>query len=167
MIPGWVLKRYCEELAPVVHDIICASIIQGKYPSAYKHALVTPVPKVNPPNDIDNAFRQISILPQMAKALEKVQLKLNLSSLQFNENQDAFTSKRSTVTALTNISQNWFNVTHNTNSAKEGVHDHALFIDFRKAFDVVHHGILLCKLVAMNVTKAFWLWIRSFLEDRN
>ena len=170
-IPGWVLKRYCEELAPVVHDIICASITQCKYPSAYKHALVTPVPTVNPPNDIDNDFRQISILPKMAKVLEKVQmlekvqLKLNLTSLQLNENQHAFTSKRSTVTALTNISQNWFNVTDNSNSAKEGVH--ALFIDFRKAFDLVDHGILLRKLAAMNVIKAFWLWIRSFLEDRN
>ena len=61
-IPGWVLKRYCEELAPVVDDIICASIVQCKYPTAYKHALVTPVPKVKPPRDIDNDFRQISIL---------------------------------------------------------------------------------------------------------
>ena len=165
-IPGWVLKRYCsEELAPVVHDINCASITPCKCPSAYKHALVTPVSKVNPPNDIDNDFRQISILPQMAKVLEKVQLKLNLSSLQLNENQHVFTSKQSTVTALMNISQNWFNVTDNSNSAKEGVH--ALFIDFRKAFDLVDHGILLRKLAAMNVTKAFWLWIRSFLEDRN
>ena len=101
----------------------------------------------------------------MAKVLEKVQLKLNLSGLQLNENQHTFTSKRSTVTALTNISQNWFDVTDNSNSAKEGVH--ALFIDFRKAFDLVDHGILLRQLAAMNVTKAFWLWIRSFLEDRN
>ena len=101
----------------------------------------------------------------MAKVLEKVQLKLNLSSLQLNESQHAFTSKRSTVTALTNISQNWCNVTDNSNSAKEAVH--ALFIDFRKVFDLVEHGILLRKLAAMNVTKAFWLWIRSFLGDRN
>ena len=56
-------------------------------------------------------------------------------------------------------------MTDNSNSAKEGVH--ALFIDFRKAFALVDHGILLRKLAAMNVTKAFWLWIRSFLEDRN
>ena len=164
-IPGWVLKRYCEELAPVVHDIICASIVQCKYPTAYKHALVTPVPKVKPPRDIDNDFRQISILPQMAKVLEKLQLKLNLPSLRLNENQHAFTSKRSTVTALASITQNWFNVTDNSNNAKNGVH--ILFIDFRKAFDLVDHGILLRKLAAMNVTKSFWLWIRSYLENRN
>ncbi|CAB4038005.1 Hypothetical predicted protein, partial [Paramuricea clavata] len=163
-IPAWVLKRYCEELAPIVHDIICASIKECEYPTAYKHALVIPVPKVNPSRDIENDFRQISILPQMAKVLEKLQLKLNLPSSRINDNQHAFTSKRSTVSALTNISQNWFNVTDNTHSAKNGVH--ALFIDFRKAFDLVDHGILLRKLAEMNVTKAFWLWTRSFLEDR-
>ena len=100
----------------------------------------------------------------MAKVLEKLQLKLNLPSSRINDNQHAFTSKRSTVSALTNISQNWFNVTDNTHSAKNGVH--ALFIDFRKAFDLVDHGILLRKLAEMNVTKAFWLWTRSFLKDR-
>ena len=30
-IPEWVLKRYCEELAPIVHDIICASIKECEY----------------------------------------------------------------------------------------------------------------------------------------
>ncbi|CAB4018468.1 Hypothetical predicted protein, partial [Paramuricea clavata] len=139
-------------------------IKECEYPTAYKHALVIPVPKVNPPRDIENDFRQISILPQMAKVLEKLQLKLNLPSSRINDNQHAFTSKRSTVSALINISQNWFNVTDNTHSAKNGVH--APFIDFRKAFDLVDHGILLRKLAEMNVTKAFWLWTRSFLEDR-
>ena len=26
-VPAWLLKRFHEELAPVVHDIICASIV--------------------------------------------------------------------------------------------------------------------------------------------
>ena len=38
------LNGFHEELAPVVHDIICASIAQSKYPTSYKHALVSPVP---------------------------------------------------------------------------------------------------------------------------
>ena len=44
---------------------------------------------------------------------------------------------------------------------------HALFFDFRKAFDLVDHGILLRKLAEMNVSKCFWLWTRSFLEGRS
>ena len=42
-VPAWLLKRFHEELAPAVHDIICASIVQSKYPTSYKHALVSPV----------------------------------------------------------------------------------------------------------------------------
>ena len=76
-VPAWLLKRFHEELGPVVHDIICASILQAKYPTSYKHALVSPVPKVDNPTDINNDFRQISVLPQVAKVLERIQLKLN------------------------------------------------------------------------------------------
>ena len=67
MIPAWLLKRFHEELAPVVHDIICCSIKECKFPILYKHALITPIPKVNCPKDIDDDFRQVSILPHMAK----------------------------------------------------------------------------------------------------
>ena len=80
-IPAWLLKRFCKELAPVVHDIMYASMVQCKYPELYKHALISPVPKVYPPNDIDNDFRQISVLPQLAKVLEKLQLTLNRQDL--------------------------------------------------------------------------------------
>ena len=59
-VPALLLKRFHEELAPVVHDIICASIVQSKYPTSYKHALVSPVPKVDNPTDINNDFRHIS-----------------------------------------------------------------------------------------------------------
>lgn len=51
-IPAWVFKRFAEELAVVTHDIITASIVQNKYPTMYKHALVSPVPKVHPPANL-------------------------------------------------------------------------------------------------------------------
>ena len=110
-VPAWLLKRFHEELAPVVHDIICASIVQSKYPTSYKHALVSPVPKVDNPTDINNDFRQISVLPQVAKVLERIQLKLNLKDLSLNASQHAFTADRSTMTALASITQDWYNAT--------------------------------------------------------
>ena len=52
--------------------------MQISYPF-YKHALITPyIAKVNLANDIENYFRQISVLLQLAKVLEKIQLQLNL-----------------------------------------------------------------------------------------
>ena len=41
---------------------------------------------------------------------------------------------------------------------------HALFLDFRKAFDMVNLGILLRKLAELNINKNFWLWIQDFLD---
>ena len=148
----------------MVHDIVCCSISHCHYPSLYKHALISPVPKVQPPRDINNDFRQISVLPQLAKILEKIQLQLNIEDLKIKNNQHAFTQHRSTVSALISTTQTWFNATDCSNTGKMGVH--AVFIDFRKAFDLVDHNILLNKLALMNINKPFWLWIKNFLSGR-
>lgn len=92
-VPAWLLKQFNEELAPVVHDITCTSIRQSKYPTAYKYALISPVPKVTNPVDINNDFRQISALPQIAKVLERFQLNLNKQDLKISNNQHAFSKK--------------------------------------------------------------------------
>ena len=127
---------------------ICCSIKECKFPKLYKHGLITPVPKVNCPNDIENDFRQVSVLPQIAKVPEKHQLLLNKSDIVVNNTQHGFTENRSTVAALTFLSQNWYNATDNSKEGRSGVH--ALFLDFRKAFDLVDHGILLRKLAELN-----------------
>ena len=138
-VPAWLLKRFNEELALVVHNIMCASIIQCKYPKPYKHALICPVPKLNPPNDINNDFRQISVLPQLAKVLEKLRLSLHIGKdLEIRNNQHVFIQNWSTVSFLTCISQKRFNATDNSPDGHMGVH--ALFLDFRKALDMVDHG---------------------------
>ena len=104
-IPAWFLKQYSEDLAPVAHNIITSSIIQCKYPTLYKQALITPVPKITPPKNIETDFRQISVLPQLAKMLEKIQLQLNCADLTLKDNQHAFLKGRSTISALIEISQ--------------------------------------------------------------
>ncbi len=144
--------------------------MQFKYPKPYKHALICPVPKVNPPNDIDNDFRQISVLPQLAKILEKLQLSTHFHSffncpLIFQLFIGKISIGRSTVSALACISQKWFNATDNSPDGRMGVH--ALYLDFRKAFDMVDHGILLRKLAEFYINKNLWLWIQSFLDGRS
>ncbi len=79
------------------------------------------------------------------------------------------TIKRHTVEPVLNgtvlISQNWYNATDNSKEGRSGVH--ALFLDFRKAFDLVDHGILLRKLAELNVNKSFWMWTKCFLEEKS
>ena len=104
------------------------------------------------------------MLPQLAKVIEKLQIQLNISDLNIKNNQHAFTRDRSTVSALISTTQSWYNATDNSQSGRKGVH--VIFIDFRKAFDLVNHNILLEILASMNVSKSFWLWIKSFLTGR-
>ena len=86
-ILAWLLKRFFKKLAPCCTCIMFANIVQCKYPELYRHALISPVPKVYPPNDIDNDFRQISVLPQLDKVLEKFQLTLNRHNLKISYNR--------------------------------------------------------------------------------
>ena len=41
-----------------------------------------------------------------------------------------------------------------------------LLVDFTKAFDIVHHGILASKLAQLNIPPSILHWIMSFLTDR-
>ena len=148
-IPTWCLQRYLEELAPVVHDIVNARIAQCKYPTMYKHAIVSPIPKIRLSTDLDSDFRLVSVLLQIAKIIEKLELNATKSDIMIKTNQHAFLSGRLTMSALTFISQRWFDTTDNSPTEKQGIH--ASFIDFRKAFDLVNHKIFLEKLSNMNL----------------
>ena len=93
--------------------------------------------------------------------LERAQLQLNQKDITLRPSQYSFTKDRSNISALIAITQPWFNATDSTCRDTAGIH--ALFIDFRKAFDLVDYGIL---LAYMNVNKNFWLWVKSFLSGR-
>ncbi len=94
--------------------------------------------------------------------LEKHQLLINKSDIVLNNTEHGFTENRSTVSALPFLSQNWYNATDNSKEGRSGVH--ALFLDFRKAFDLVDHGILLRKLAELKVNNCFWMWRKVFLR---
>ena len=67
------------------------------------------------------------------------------------------------MTALASITQDWYNVLDSGN-LYNGVH--VVFVDFRKAFDLVDHGVLLTKLAGIDITKSFWKWTHSYLSGR-
>ena len=67
------------------------------------------------------------------------------------------------MTALASITQDWYNAT-DSGSLYNGVH--VVFVDFRKAFDLVDHGVLLTKLAGIDITKSFWKWTHSYLSGR-
>jgi len=70
-LPNWLLKDFAPLICDPVAAIFKASVREGYVPCIWKSAEVIPTPKINPPTSIQNDLRPISLLPTLAKVLEK------------------------------------------------------------------------------------------------
>ena len=77
-----------------------------------------------------------------------------------HESQSGFRQRHSCQTALVKLIDQWMA------SIDKGDTVGALFIDFRKAFDLVDHNILINKLSAYKFNNMSLKWFTSYLESR-
>ena len=122
--------------------IVNKSISSGQFPSAWKEAKVKPLFKSGSKDDINN-YRPISILPTISKLIEKwveKQFSQYLTDLKLlHKSQSGFRPKHSTESALFRMIDSWLK------AIDEGKVVGCVLVDFRKAFDLVDHEILLTK----------------------
>ena len=67
----------------------------------------------------------------------------------------------STIEALISMTHAWYKATDGN-----GATVRAVLFDFKKAFDLIDHGILVQKLRLFNIPEAVILWITDFLSCR-
>jgi hypothetical protein len=158
------LKMAASEIAPSLAYLFNFFIREGHFPSMWKIAKVAPIfksgDKTNPSN-----YRPISVLPTLSKILER-HIHNNFYSFLTNHNliydrQSGFRAGHSTETALTKLVQSW------TAAINEGKLVGAVFIDLRKAFDLVNHDILLEKLSLYKCNENAMSFFRSYLTTRS
>ena len=138
-------------LLKMSHNIIYASITfivnksleQCVFPTEWKTAKVNPIYKSGSKNDVNN-YRHISVLPTLSKIIEKwIHIKfmiyLNDNKL-LHTKQSGFRVGHSTESALILMIDSWLKAINERNVVG------AVMVDFRKAFDLVDHDILLKEL---------------------
>ena len=152
-----VLKLAASALVHPLCRLMNLSVSTGCFPSTWKTAQVTPLFKSGSREDTSN-YRPISVLPVLSKILERhvaTSLCKHLHSY-----DSAFRRNHSTKTALIKLTDELlFNM---GNDMVTGL----AFVDFRKAFDVINHELLLKKLSIYGANDLSLKWFGSYLTGK-
>ena len=163
-IPNWVLKEYADILAVPIADILNASFSEVSVPRVWKLADVPPLPKAPIVSDFNKDLRPISLTSTMSKIAESFVIEKALKPVvlsHIDPGQFGFIPGSSTTFALISMFHHWLRATDGT-----GASVRTALLDFRKAFDLVDHNILVGKLHTLGVKPTAINWIIDFLKDR-
>ncbi len=140
------------------------SFKECKLPNVWKLADVPPLPKSSSISDFNKDLRPISLTSTLSKVAESMVIEQELKPALLkviDVNQYGFIPGYSTTTALISILHNWLYSTDKPDSAVR-----AVFLDFRKAFDLIDHTLLITKLFSLGIKSSVVNWIADFLKDR-
>ena len=158
-----ILKLCKYQLAQPLAALINNCISSGIFPDKLKIASVIPLHKGGSKEDPNN-YRPISILPTLSKIFERhIANQLNKYFLKANilhDRQSGFRQHHSCQTALINLVDSWLT------AVDEGNVIGTVFLDFKKAFDMVDHNILLHKLKLYHFSDITIKLFESYLSQR-
>ena len=162
---GPSILKYCgDAITPSIAAIINNSISTGVFPEKLKNARVIPIFKGGYKEDTEN-YRPISILPTISKIFERhIADQIHTYFHQTNiihETQSGFRKHHSTHTALTRLIDAWIN------DIDSGKIVGTVFLDLRKAFDLVDHKILIHKLKLYHFSNRSVNLFKSYLANRH
>lgn len=160
--------RVIKHLLPILKDLIVhlMKVIfdTGKFPAIFKTAVVTPIYKSGSAKEVDN-YRPISVLPILSKIAEKM-IQRRLSAYVHNKlklidnNQFGFRPKSGTENAAIELTSSILQSIDRKNIST------GVFMDLRKAFDVVNHALLLDVLEKYGTRSNALKVLESYLSDR-
>ena len=146
-------------------DILNSSFAEQKLPWPWKDAHVSPLMKVKPVTIINKHIQPISLTPALSKLAEDFVVNKNIGPAVLeviDPNQYGAIPKTSTLHALISMVHPWTQATDGTGSAVRVV-----LLDYRKAFDLVDHSIILAaKILELHIPRGIARWVCDFLMDR-
>ena len=156
------LKEFAPERAPLIQDIYNQSLREGFVLDTLKQSIITPVPKVCPPQDIKSDLRPIALTSCLAKVLEGFTNKRLLGQMSDTIDPRQYARHgHSTVHALIYLMQAIHEAIDSRNCSVR-----IFFADFTKGFDLIDHSVSLDELKSFYIDQTLFFWVRSFLTNR-
>ena len=162
--PNWVLKDFAHILPLPISMLTNVSFKKEQLPLIWKCANITPLPKSSTVNDINTDLRPISLTPTISKIAEEYLVVNHVKPAvikHIRPDQYGCIPQSSTTHALINLIHHWSKATDSTSSDVR-----VLIMDYRKAFDLIDHSLLITKLKNYGINPYIINWICDFLMDR-
>ena len=162
-ISNYIIKVSENIITPHLVNLFNSCMTTGVFPDDLKIACITPLYKDGDPSDPSN-YRPISLLPQFGKMFERIIKKRFVNFFDkhqlITEHQFGFRENYCTELAVAEIQDMLLkNLDDNRVSC-------TIFLDLKKAFDSVDHGILLKKLEKHGIRGNALSLIKSYLTNR-
>ncbi len=162
-IPAKLFKASAASSGRALTHIFNRTVVSGTIRSEWKTARVTPIFKEGDKCDVSN-YRPISILPVVMKILERAIHNQLYNYLTENNIlsplQSGFRKCYSTLTSLLDVTD----IVHQ--SVEDGKGTGILFLDLKKAFDTVNHGLFVKKLGQYCIGNSILKWFTNYMTDR-
>ena len=165
-VPTWLVKSLPSVFTPILTKLVNASLVSCQFPTAHKHALVTPIlkkPSMDPAQ-LSN-YRPISNLSFVWKLLERSVASQMSTYFSYNDLfpplQSAYRPRHSTETALLKI------VNDALLAADQGMVTIVVLLVYSAAFDTVDHAVALDILEKkFGISHSCLQWFCSYLSGR-
>jgi len=158
-----IMKRVVAAAGPKMCLVLNRSLQEGIFPDNWKEAIVVPIPKIRGTRKVEQ-FRPINKLPTYEKTLEIIVHRQLVDYLEsnklINECQSGFRKKHSCETALQWTVSEW------KKEIGQGKIVGVVFLDLRRAFELVNRKILLRKLKQLGIKGKVGSWFESYLKNR-
>ena len=160
-----VLKNLGDNMLNRLTELYKANYLLGYTPTNWRESKVIFIPKPGKEDYSDaRAFRPISLMPVVVKAMERVilwhMLDTNLKENPLNDNQHAFRKGHSTDTALTNMVEYLEDAIINQKFAL------GAFLDIKGAFDNASTESIINGLRRKHTDDRIIKWYKFCLENR-
>ena len=158
-----LVKEFAVELAYPFSLIINAAIQSGRNPSLWKHAYVTPIPKITTPMTFGD-LRPLALTLFISLLCESFVTEWLYADIAPNIDPQQFGNVKGSST--THCLIDFLNFTYKELEQRKTAVI-ATFIDLKKAFDLVDHTTLIKKAISMGVRESLIPWLSNFLTDRH